>query len=68
MNYNQIVNFFAAFAPAKFFTKIMLPMLKSPTNYGFHELFHNYSFNVLIFNVSSTWYINTHAKKIVLRN
>jgi hypothetical protein len=40
-----------AIARDKNFKKIMLPMLKLDTNYGFHELFLKYSMHLVNYNV-----------------
>jgi hypothetical protein len=40
-----------AIAWDKNFKKIMLPMLKLDTNYGFHELFLTYSIHLVNYNV-----------------
>ena len=44
------------------FTKIMLPMLKLDTNYGFQELFLNYIILELLFPV----FLNPYIKYISL--
>ena len=41
-----------AIARDKNFTKIMLPMLKLYTNYGFHELFLNYMIRLLHYSAN----------------
>ena len=45
-------------AQIKMFMKIMFPMLKSPTNYGFHELFLNFKYTMFLLLLSM--YHNLH--------
>jgi hypothetical protein len=44
-----------AIAWDKNFKKIMLPMLKLDTNYGFHELFLNHELFLYLVNYNVLW-------------